>query len=132
MYPKVFLDWNAHWGKYGDVSVLPTPVFFYGMSPGEEVTIEGDPGKTLILRYLAVSEPHADGTRTAFFELNGAPRSVSIADRALQARSNAGGSRRCGQSRSRRRADARHDRDRGGQSRATRWSAATCCCRSKR
>jgi pyruvate carboxylase len=84
MYPKVFLDWNAHWGKYGDVSVLPTSVFFYGMSPGEEVTIEGDPGKTLILRYLAVSEPHADGTRTAFFELNGAPRSVSIADRALK------------------------------------------------
>ena len=43
MYPKVFLDWNAHWGKYGDVSVLPTSVFFYGMSPGEEVTIEGRP-----------------------------------------------------------------------------------------
>ena len=52
--------------------MLPTPVFFYGMSPGEEVTIDSDPGKTLILRYLAVSEPHADGTRTVFFELNGA------------------------------------------------------------
>ena len=84
MYPKVFLDWNAYWGRYGDVSVLPTPVFFYGMSPGEEVTVDSGPGKTLIVRFVAVSEPHADGTRTVFFELNGQPRSVNVADRALK------------------------------------------------
>jgi pyruvate carboxylase len=84
MYPKVFLDWNAYSAKYGDVSVLPTPVFFYGMSPGEEITVDSIPGRILILRYLAVSEPHADGTRTVFFETNGQPRSVNIADRALK------------------------------------------------
>ena len=84
MYPKVFLDWNAHRGKFGDVSVLPTSVFFYGMSPGQEVTVEGDPGKTEIIRFVAVSEPHADATRTVFYEVNGAPRSVTVADRALK------------------------------------------------
>ncbi len=84
MYPKVFLDWNVYRARFGDVSVLPTPVFFYGMSPGEEVTIDSGPGRTLILRYVAVSEPHADATRTVFFELNGQPRSVNVADRALQ------------------------------------------------
>jgi len=84
MYPKVFLDWNAYRARYGDVSVLPTPVFFYGMTPGEEITIDGGPGRTLILRFVAVSEPHADGTRTVFFELNGQPRSVNVADRALK------------------------------------------------
>jgi pyruvate carboxylase len=84
MYPKVFLDWNAYRTRYGDVSVLPTPVFFYGMAPGEEITVDGGPGKTLIVRYVAVSEPHADGTRTVFFELNGQPRSVNVTDRALK------------------------------------------------
>jgi len=84
MYPKVFLDWNAYRTRYGDVSRLPTPVFFYGMAPGEEITVDGGPGRTLIVRYVAVSEPHADGTRTVFFELNGQPRSVNVADRALK------------------------------------------------
>ena len=42
-------------------------------------------GKTLIVRYVTTSEPHEDGTRTVFFELNGQPRSVRIADRSLVA-----------------------------------------------
>jgi pyruvate carboxylase len=84
MYPKVFLDWNGYQQRYGNVSILPTPVFFYGMAPGEEITVDTGPGRTLIMRYVAVSEPHADGTRTVFFELNGQPRSVNIADHGLQ------------------------------------------------
>jgi len=83
MYPKVFLDWIAARRAFGDVSVLPTPVFFYGMTPGEEVTIDIGPGRAFIVRFLAVSEPHEDGTRRVFFELNGQPRSVTVADRAL-------------------------------------------------
>ena len=62
--------------KYSDTSVLPTPVFFYGMEPGEEISVEIEPGKTLIVKFLTVGEPHADGTRTVFFELNGQPREV--------------------------------------------------------
>jgi pyruvate carboxylase len=56
-------------------------VFFYGMEPGEEISVDLERGKTLIVRYLASSEPHEDGTRTVFFELNGQPRSVRVADR---------------------------------------------------
>jgi pyruvate carboxylase len=62
------------------VSVLPTPVFFYGMQIGEELSIDLERGKTLIVRLVATSEAHEDGTRTVFFELNGHPRSVRIKD----------------------------------------------------
>jgi pyruvate carboxylase len=55
-------------------------VFFYGMEPGEEISIDLERGKTLIVRYVALSEPHEDGTRTVFFELNGQPRSVRVPD----------------------------------------------------
>jgi pyruvate carboxylase len=57
--------------SYGDVDVLPTPQFFYGMKSGEEIAIEIEPGKTLIVKFLTLSEVHPDGTRTVFFELNG-------------------------------------------------------------
>jgi len=55
-------------------------VFFYGMEPGQEITVDLERGKTLIVRCLATSEPHEDGTRTVFFELNGQPRSVRVRD----------------------------------------------------
>jgi pyruvate carboxylase len=64
--------------------VLPTPAFFYGLNPAEEITIEIEPGKTMIVKFLTVSDPHPDGTRTLFFELNGQPREVTVRDRALR------------------------------------------------
>jgi pyruvate carboxylase len=63
--------------------VLPTPTFFYGMEPGEEVAVEIETGKTLIVKFLTVGDPHADGSRTVFFELNGQPREVRVLDKAL-------------------------------------------------
>jgi pyruvate carboxylase len=81
MYPKVFLDYAAERRRYSDVAILPTPVFFYGMEPGQEISIELERGKTLIVHYVTKSEPHEDGTRTVFFELNGQPRSVRVTDR---------------------------------------------------
>ncbi len=48
-----------------------------------EHPVEIEPGKTLIVKLLAVGEPHADGMRTVFFELNGQPREVEVADRSL-------------------------------------------------
>ncbi len=83
LYPRVFPDLAAHQATYSDTSVLPTPVFFFGMEPGEEVSIDIEMGKTLILKFLTVGEPHADGTRTVFFELNGQPREVVVLDRSL-------------------------------------------------
>jgi pyruvate carboxylase len=83
LYPRVFPDFAAHQKKYSDTSVLPTPVFFYGMEPGEEVSVEIEPGKTLIVKFLTVGDPHEDGTRLVFFELNGQPREVVVQDRSL-------------------------------------------------
>jgi pyruvate carboxylase len=83
MYPRVFPDLASHEAKYSDTSVLPTPVFFQGMQPGEEVSFEIELGKTLILKFLAVGDPRADGSRTVFFELNGQPREVEVQDRSL-------------------------------------------------
>ncbi len=86
MYPKVWLEYMRERQQFGDPAILPTPVFFYGMEPGQEISIDLERGKTLIVRYLAASEPHEDGTRTVFFELNGQPRSVRVADASLSAR----------------------------------------------
>jgi pyruvate carboxylase len=84
LYPDVFLKFDKFRQTYSDVSVLPTPAFFYGLKSGEEITIEIEPGKTLIVKFLTISDPHPDGTRTLFFELNGQPREVNIRDRALR------------------------------------------------
>jgi pyruvate carboxylase len=74
MYPKVFCDYAAHQHQYGNVSVLPTPVFFYGLTDGQEISVEIDRGKTLIIRLQGSVELPDDGQRKLFFELNGQPR----------------------------------------------------------
>jgi pyruvate carboxylase len=84
LYPRVFPELAAHQAKYSDTSVLPTPVFFHGMEPGEEVSVDIEQGKTLIIKFLTVGDPHPDGQRLVFFELNGQPREVLVQDRALQ------------------------------------------------
>ncbi|MEZ5531309.1 MAG: pyruvate carboxylase [Steroidobacteraceae bacterium] len=86
MYPRVFLDYAKDRAAYGDMGRLPTPAFFYGMEPGQEISIDLERGKTLIVTHVAVSETHDDGTRTVFFELNGQPRAVRVADRSQVAR----------------------------------------------
>jgi pyruvate carboxylase len=89
MYPKVFEDFVAHQQKYSDTSGLPTPVFFYGQQPGEEISLDIEPGKRLIMKFLTVGDPHADGKRTVFFELNGQPRDVTVVDHSQERTSSA-------------------------------------------
>ena len=84
LYPEVFAKYDKFRHTYSDVSVLPTPAFFYGLKSGEEITVEIESGKSLIIKFLTTSEPHPDGTRTLFFELNGQPREVNVRDRALR------------------------------------------------
>jgi pyruvate carboxylase len=84
MYPQVFLDYQKHVGKYDNTAVIPTPVFFFALQPGEEIFVEIEEGKTLIVKYLTTSEVHEDGTRTVFFELNGQPREVNVPDHAVE------------------------------------------------
>jgi pyruvate carboxylase len=82
MYPQVYADFDAGRRRFGDVAQLPTMAFFYGLESGQEISIDLEAGKTLIVRYVTRSEPHEDGTRTVFFELNGQPREIRVLDRA--------------------------------------------------
>ncbi|NIY72978.1 pyruvate carboxylase [Marivivens donghaensis] len=85
MYPKVFLDYMGRHKTYGPVRTLPTKTFFYGMEPGEEISAEIDPGKTLEIRMQAVSEMDDKGEVKVFFELNGQPRTIRVPNRAAAA-----------------------------------------------
>ncbi|MBN8440456.1 MAG: pyruvate carboxylase [Thauera sp.] len=83
MYPKVFTDYSATVRRYGPVSVLPTPTFFYGMQPGEEVTVEIERGKTLVIRLLTLGDADDEGQVKVFFELNGQQRIIKVPNRKL-------------------------------------------------
>ncbi|AMX84161.1 pyruvate carboxylase [Geobacillus subterraneus] len=85
LYPKVFLEYAETVEKYGDVSVLDTPTFLYGMRLGEEIEVEIERGKTLIVKLVSIGQPQADGTRVVYFELNGQPREVVIRDESIKA-----------------------------------------------
>ena len=83
LYPRVFPELANHLRSFSDTSVLPTPLFFFGPDRDVETPVEIEPGKTLIVKYVAMGEPHADGRRTVFYELNGQPRDIIVADRSL-------------------------------------------------
>jgi len=80
-YPKVFEEGLAFWRKYGDVSVVPTPIFYYGMKMGQDTTIEIAKGKTLLIRLLSIGPVDDNGKRTVFFKLNGQTRNIEVQDR---------------------------------------------------
>ncbi|WP_343082246.1 pyruvate carboxylase [Ostreiculturibacter nitratireducens] len=84
MYPKVFLDYMGRHRTYGPVRTLPTKTFFYGMEPGEEITAEIDPGKTLEIRLQTVGDTTEDGDVRVFFELNGQPRVIRVPNRLVK------------------------------------------------
>ena len=85
MYPQVFADFSKHQREYGKVAALPTPAFFYGLQPKEEISVEIEEGKVLIIQLINVSEPDKDGRRTVSFELNGIAREVLILDKSVTA-----------------------------------------------
>jgi pyruvate carboxylase len=85
IFPKVFEEFEAHRSQYSDVSPLPTSAFFYGLDADEEIAVEIERGKTLIIKLVGIGDANRDGMRTVFFELNGQPRRVTIPDRALTA-----------------------------------------------
>jgi pyruvate carboxylase len=80
MYPKVYLDYMGRRRDFGPVRQLPTPIFFYGMEAGQEIAVDLEPGKTLVIRLSAIGESH-EGEVRVFFELNGQPRTVRVPDR---------------------------------------------------
>jgi pyruvate carboxylase len=84
LYPNVYPEFDRYRQEYSDISVIPTPIFFYGLEPGQETSIEIEPGKTLIIKLNAIGKVQADGTRAVYFELNGNNRSVVVRDQSIQ------------------------------------------------
>ncbi|MBV1924239.1 MAG: pyruvate carboxylase, partial [Flavobacteriaceae bacterium] len=83
LYPRVFDQAHEQYKLYGNLSILPTKNFFYGMKRHEETLIELEPGKTIIVKLLSVSDPNEDGMRLVFFKVNGENRYVEIKDKSL-------------------------------------------------
>lgn len=79
----MFLEYAEHVKRYGEVSVLDTPTFLYGLKPGESTTVKIEQGRTLYIRLLSVSDPDENGCRTIFFELNGQIRTLDFFDRSI-------------------------------------------------
>ncbi len=77
MYPKVFLDFEEHLVQFSEVSHLPTPAFFYGLHSYEEINVDIEKGKTIIIRKTGRAEAaDSNGMIRVFFEVNGQSRSV--------------------------------------------------------
>jgi pyruvate carboxylase len=84
LYPKVYMEYTKTVDLYGNLSVLDTPTFLYGLRLGEEIEVEIETGKTLMVKLVSVGHPQADGTRVVYFELNGQPREVVIKDESIK------------------------------------------------
>ena len=84
MYPKVYEEYYKAVDLYGDVSIIPTPAFFYGLKPNEEILVSIAEGKNILVRLLFMSEADTSGMRTITFELNGQSRQVQVRDKALK------------------------------------------------
>ena len=80
LYDKVFEEYMQAHTQFGDISVLDTPTFIYGLKLGEEIDVEIEPGKTLMIKLVSIGDTQHDGTRVLYFELNGQPRELVIRD----------------------------------------------------
>ncbi|QSQ15681.1 pyruvate carboxylase [Myxococcus landrumensis] len=86
LYPRVMAGYLDDAARFEDVSILDTPNYFYGMEVGQEIWVDLEPGKTLVISLSAVGEPDEDGLRTVYFALNGHNRTVQVRDRSRAAR----------------------------------------------
>ena len=84
LYPKVFKDYYDHFELYDDVSNIPTKAFFYGLESGEEILIEFESGKIIIVELIYLTKANEDGKRTVFFKMNGQTRAVEIKDKKVK------------------------------------------------
>ena len=85
MYPQVFDEYSKFGDEYGDVSVLPTSAYFYGLQLDEEINVEIEAGKTLIIKLISVGAVDKNGMRAVNFELNGMARQTTIQDKSVKA-----------------------------------------------
>ena len=81
MYPQVFAEFEDFLGQYDRLTGLPTTAFFYGLTVGEEIAVEIDPGKTLFIKLIGQSKADESGNLSVFYELNGMPREAQLVDK---------------------------------------------------
>ncbi|MGJ8733904.1 MAG: pyruvate carboxylase [Cellulophaga sp.] len=84
LYPKVFTDAYNNHVKYGNVMNIPTKNFFYGMEVGEEIIVELDRGKNVLVSLMLKGEPDENGNVSIFFKINGQLRNVMVKDKAIK------------------------------------------------
>lgn len=85
LYPKVFQQAYEHHTLYGNVVNIPTKNFFYGMEVGEEIMVELDQGKIILIQLQLVGEPDKNGNVSLFFKVNGQLNHVIIKDKSIKA-----------------------------------------------
>ena len=83
LFPGPTRDFNETRQTYGDVSVLPTIDYLYGLRHGEEHEVTLEEGKTIILGLQAISEPDERGYRSVMATINGQLRPISVRDRSV-------------------------------------------------
>jgi pyruvate carboxylase len=84
LYPKVFDEYFAHVQEMGEVYYLPTNAFFFGLKPGEEILVQIDQGKTLLIRLVSITDADENGIRAVYFEHNGQTRRIRVIDNSLK------------------------------------------------
>lgn len=84
LYPKVFTEYHEFREQYSGVRSLPTPAFFYGLKPNQEIIVEIEPGKAVTVKFLNITEPNDQGRRLVLFRLNGQTRAIEVQDRSVK------------------------------------------------
>ncbi len=80
LYPQVYAEYAEFVELYGDVTPIPTPAFLYGLEPNEEIEVELERGKTIVVKYLSRTETTASGEVLVLFKLNGQTRAEVVQD----------------------------------------------------
>jgi pyruvate carboxylase len=84
MYPKVFDDFYRFRKHFGFVEKLPTPSFYYPMKPNEEILVNIEEGKNLLIRFRHMGEANEEGIREIFFQINGQTRNIFVKDNSIK------------------------------------------------
>ncbi len=84
MYPKVFEEYYLFKKHFGDVEYLPTPSFYYPMKPNEEIMVNIESGKNLLIRFRYMGDPNDEGMREVFFQINGQTRNILVKDNSVK------------------------------------------------